>query len=1119
MGVVYAATHLESSVQAAVKTVHEVKASRLSQMRREALALTRLKHPGVVRILGHGSDQGRLWYAMEMMEGMTLKGILASDWAHLSRLGAPLPAAGGRLLQRVALIQWVCETLAYVHGEGILHRDIKPGNIFLGPDGMPVLVDFGLAVNVGGMRGREELDGDPVWIAGSVQYMAPEQIRGDLLDARCDLYAVGCLLYALIVGHPPFLGGTAFVAGQHQTAEPVPPSELVLGVPPELDALVLRLLAKDRRDRPAYAEDVAKALGRLGTPPMAWNSPPPGVHPYLYRPPLVGREESLARLQAGLDRAGQGRGGLVFISGASGVGKTRLAMEVARGAHAHGLRVTTGGCVAIQAEASARRVKGAPLHPWLPVLRAISDWCVERGPEAIDQVFGHRLPVLAAYEPELREIPGFGELPEPLPLAADAARSRLFRYLEETLGAYLAEVPTLLVLDDLQWADELTLGVLEHLRQGPLPALPLLILGTYRREECSGTLAALACADGVLDVTLNRLSEGHVGALVGGMLTWENPPGAFIRFLSERSDGNPFFLAEYLRMAVTMRVLVRNPDGQWSFAESGDPTEVLCESLPLPKSLHLIIATRIRGLGADARRVLACATAVGREFDAEIVQVAEQLDDEAMLEALDELVGRQVVESMGSLGHFRFSHDKLREIPYGQLGDGVAAEIHERVAAAMEARYEGSTRIGEHEGALGHHWSKAGHPRQAQVHFLKAGDRAEKAGAINQAVFFYRRALAELEALGPAEDVADAEAALNEKLGDLLTLSGLHGEARTAFESGIRLLDGREALGRARLHRKIGKVWELEHEHGRSLDAYARAEQSLEAAVRDDGWHQEWIQIQLNRIWIHYWQIRLPEMNALVEQVGPLVETRGSALQRSNYYLALVLRNERQDRYVMTETTLEFMRRSLEAALEAQAPQEIAFARFCYGFVLLFADRLAHAESELHEALQGTRRSGDITAELRSLAYLGLTFRKAGRVEEARRAAQETLALAGTTGMKDYLGLAQAGLGWAALKEKRLAEARQWSRAALDTWSQLGFAYPFQWSGGLNLLAAGLEEEPLAALVDQAGKLLEPEQMCLPDAIRKALEAAVAAFGQGQAAGARKGLRDAIRASLELGYL
>jgi hypothetical protein len=774
--------------------------------------------------------------------------------------------------------------------------------------------------------------------------------------------------------------------------------------------------------------------------------------------------------------------------------------------------------VAIQTEASARRVKGAPFHPWLPMVRAIADWCVERGPEAIDRVLGHRLPVLAAYEPELREIPGFGELPSPMPMPVNAARSRLFRYLAEALSAYVAEVPTLLVLDDLQWADELTLGFLEYLRQGPLATLPLLILGIYRSEECFEALAALASAEQVLDIKLKRLSEGHVRALVGGMLTLDNPPNSFICFLSDKSDGNPFFLAEYLRMAVAMRVLVRNPDGQWSFAASEDPTEVLCESLPLPHSLHLIIATRLRDLRPDARRVLGCATVVGREFDAEIVQVAEQLGDEEMLAALDELVSRQVVEPVGSLGRFRFSHDKLREIPYAQLGNE-AARIHERVATAMEARFEGSAKIGEQEGTLGHHWSKAGHPRQALAHFQRAGDRAEKAGALNQAVLFYRGALAELEALGQTGGAADTEAALNEKLGDVLALSGLHAEARAAFEGAIRGRGGREAIARARLYRKIGKVWELDHDHGQSLDAYAWAERALEAAARDEDWRLEWIQIQLNRIWIAYWQVRVPEMNALVERLGPEVEAHGSALQRSNYYLALVLRNERQDRYVITDATMEFMRRSLEAALEAQAPQEIAFARFCYGFVLLFADRLPEAESELYEALLSTRRSGDITAELRSLAYLGLTLRKAGRVEEARSAAQETMALAGTTGMKDYLGLAQAGLGWVALKEQRLGEARQWSQTALDTWSQLGFAYPFQWSGGLTLLAADLKEGALDSLLDLAGKLLEPEQMCLPDRIREGLEAAVAAFAKGLAAEARKGLRSAILASLELGYL
>jgi serine/threonine protein kinase/tetratricopeptide (TPR) repeat protein len=1190
MGVVYAGRHRVSGVRAAIKTVHDVKALGLGVIRREVLALGRLGHPGVVRILEQGLDEQSPWYAMELLEGNTLSDVLDRYWAR-PRTGADgsSSAAGGPGTARdvtsatlvtgelpgtfaastpsdgvvsamsnrahagsprisgtdrsdaLGLVRRLCEVLSYIHGEGIIHCDIKPDNIFVTPQRLPVLVDFGLVSRGGGKAGREVLDSTGR-IAGSVKYMAPEQIRGELLDPRCDLYALGCVLYELLTGTPPFTGDQDAIINAHLVVEPAPVSTLVEGVPPELDRLVSGLLAKDRRERIGYADVVGTTLAGMGVPSAAWDVEPPRTHTYVYRPPLIGRQKSIEQAETRLVRPAEGAGGVVFVGGESGVGKTRLAMELARRARGLRLNVVTGSCMAVSAEgaddegddgtwgdsgagAAGERfrggVRGAPLHPLRPLLRSVADRCVEQGAEGQERLLGAHGALLAPFESALgRVVAGSGgEVPVPLP--ADAARKRLFAALAATLAAYSRATPTLMVIDDLQWADELTLSFLAALGEGGLDDVPLVVVGTYRSEEMGEALAALTGAAWSLDLVLDRLEGEQVGAMVAGMLALPSPPKAFVNFLARRSEGNPLFVTEYLRMAVAEQVLVRNPWGQWSIADTTEPTEVLCEALPLPRSLREVVERRLEGLSVDARRLLACAAVLGRQFEMDVLQDATSMEESALFLALNELTARHIIEPTDAGNGLRFAHDKLREIPYREIPEVERRVLHSDVAEVLEGRIEDGEDPERLYSILAHHWSKAGSPARAAPHFHRAADQAFASHALDQAIEFYRAALRELGEAGGGDGAPGAEAgALNEKLGDSLALIGHHEKAQAAFKAAVAALGRDDGVIVARILRKSGKVWETRHDHEQALAAYARAEAKLdevgESAAGD--WRKEWIQVQLNRIWVYYWQARIEDMNELVSRVGSHVDQHGSALQRSNYHQALVTRDYRQHRYVVSAETLEHGRLSLRAAEEAGAPVETAFARFVYGFGLLFAGRLQSAEAELYEALLATRRLGDVTSEIRCLAYLALTYRRSGRADRCGETARELLELATPLGMMDYIGVGQACLGWTLWKQNDLAAAKELCEDALESWGKLSFAYPFQWAAGLTLLAAQLTQAPLLTLVGVARKLLEDGLSRLPEPIDAALKKAVQAHADGDPETTREALGRAVGAARDLGY-
>ncbi len=237
-------------------------------------------------------------------------------------------AFSASVLPALTLVRCLCHPLAYLHGEGIVHLDLKPENVLVTERGQPVIVDFGLTQQFGGKLSREalQISGHP---AGTAPYMAPEQVRGGLCDARADLYALGCILYEILTGSPPFVAETpAQLLHMHLHSRPRRPSEWAIGLPEELDGLALRLLEKEPHKRLGHALSVARTLRSVGVS----NGSTPGSRPlpYLYRPDFGGRSRELAWLRDRLPLAlSEEEVKFLLVGGESGVGKTRLLAEFA----------------------------------------------------------------------------------------------------------------------------------------------------------------------------------------------------------------------------------------------------------------------------------------------------------------------------------------------------------------------------------------------------------------------------------------------------------------------------------------------------------------------------------------------------------------------------------------------------------------------------------------------------------------------------------------------------------------------------------------------------------------------------------------------------------------------
>jgi serine/threonine protein kinase len=249
--VVFSAVHAATGAAAALKVLPAAwgEAQELrSRLAREADVLQRLNHPNVVAVREVGNVRaasgGGCWLAMEWLPH-------ALDRALRARYPEPLPAA-----EALRIAQGVAEGLAAAHAAGVVHRDVKPSNVLLRADGTPVLSDFGLAT-VRADADVRRLTAEGI-IAGTADYMAPEQVAGLVLDGRADLYALGAVLYELLAGHPPFAGRDPLEALRAHVEEPPPP--LPSDVPPAARAVVARALEKLPDDRFPSAAAMAAAL-------------------------------------------------------------------------------------------------------------------------------------------------------------------------------------------------------------------------------------------------------------------------------------------------------------------------------------------------------------------------------------------------------------------------------------------------------------------------------------------------------------------------------------------------------------------------------------------------------------------------------------------------------------------------------------------------------------------------------------------------------------------------------------------------------------------------------------------------------------------------------------------
>jgi tetratricopeptide (TPR) repeat protein len=710
---------------------------------REARAMGRLgDHPNIVTIHDMGDHAGQPYIVIPVMPGGDVEGLI--DKAPEHRL--PIE-------QAVGIAKAVCRGLEFAHSKGIIHRDIKPGNVWLSADGTAKIGDFGLAVAVDLPRLTQS-----GMMVGTVTYMPPEQAMGGKVTAKADLYSLGAMLYEMVTGRPPFVGDDSVaIIGQHINTPPVSPTWHRADLPPALETLILQLLEKDPEKRPESAAVVLQALEAIEAGKITEPSREAPAENPLYRRVFVGREPELKQLKSAFDGAMSGQGALMMVTGEPGIGKTALCEQLSTYVTLRGGRTMVGHCY----EA------GSLSLPYLAFVEALRSYVLSREVKDLREELGSGAADIARIISEIRERLKIKLRPQKDP---EEERYRLLQAVTSFLSNAAAVQPMMVVLEDLHDADRGTLDMLTHVSRN-LAGARLLIVGTYRDVELdrshplSAALAELRRVSTYGRVLLRGLNADEVRRMLES-ITRESVPWGLAEAVHRQTEGNPLFVQEVVRYLVEEGLITRK-EGRWR------PTKDTPLEMSIPEGLRDVIGKRLSLLSPECNKLLAVASVIGREFALETLKAVAGINEDVFVNALKEAVRLSVLEEHSQRGvvRYRFTHAFFRQTLYEEMIAPQRLKLHRQVARSLETLY--AKRLEEHATELAEHFSHSTDPadlKKAVEYSEMAAKRATDVYAYGEAVRLLVQALEVQEVLDFEDKAKRCDLLL--ALGDSLLLAG-----------------------------------------------------------------------------------------------------------------------------------------------------------------------------------------------------------------------------------------------------------------------------------------------------------------------------------------------------------
>jgi predicted Ser/Thr protein kinase len=683
-GVVYEALDRRQHSMVALKLLRRPYAELLYRFKREFRALAEVRHRNLVRLYDLEAAGRDVFFTMELVEG------------------APLLDHIGRRPERAReALRQLAEGLNALHRAGKLHRDVKPSNILVEKGGRVVLLDFGLAVELGAP------ESDSADRAGTPLYMSPEQCAARPLSEASDWYSAGVVLFEALTGRRPFEGDEVETAKQVKEAPRA--SSLQAGIPAELDDLCAALLQRDPAARPT-GEELLRLLRAAPVPQRASE-------------PFIGRAAELALLWR-VFAAGQSA--MVLAHGPSGMGKSALLRrfldEVAR--RRPETLILAGRCY--ERESVPYKALDAVVDELARHLRQLP------APE-VETLLVREAAALCKLFPVLRRVPAFHDARAAAQGDVGEVRSRGLTALRELFARLGARGPVVVCIDDLQWGDvDSAVLLAELVRQPDAPAVFWLV--SFRGDELATSpmlrrLTALRestlAETEIHDLPLGALGGEEAQQLATALLVEAHGDGARAQAIAAESRGSPFFVQELAR-------------GHFRGGEG---------------ALDELVRRRVALLAGAARGIVEVVAVAARPLELQVLASAAGVEGDLGAQ-LAHLRSERWIRAREGDGEklLESYHDRIREAVVSGIAPGPLKALHLRLAAALEQSQLGDA------ARIGRHLADGGDAAHAQVYLVRAAEQAASALAFDEAAHLYQTALD----LGPADplplELARAEA-------------------------------------------------------------------------------------------------------------------------------------------------------------------------------------------------------------------------------------------------------------------------------------------------------------------------------------------------------------------------
>jgi predicted ATPase/KaiC/GvpD/RAD55 family RecA-like ATPase len=519
-------------------------------------------------------------------------------------------------------------------------------------------------------------------------------------------------------------------------------------------------------------------------------------------------------LKEAVYRAVHGEGGLVFVHGEAGIGKTRLVRELGAYARSRGVQVLYGRCPALF------RMDGVPPYIlWKEVVKEYLETCT---PEQLHRVIGYYPAEVAKLVPEISQT--LRSIPQSFPISPEQEQNRLFEAVSQFITNISRETPLLVVLDDLQWTDPSSLLLLHYLARG-VQKTPLLLLGAYRSSDIndkhplSPVLTELNRERLPQSISLKRMSLDDISEMIRQILEQDDVPTEFCKMVYEKTRGNPFFAEEVIKSLKEEEVIYRE-ENKWKIKE--------VSRIEFPETVKSVLKTRFARLDEECQSVLTFASFVGNDFTLEAMCALTGIEENKLLELIDKILKTGLIKEREVRGEgvCSFADILVRDVVYDEVSLLKRKKLHGVVGRALEKAY--AKKIDEHFGELASHFLESGDKDKALDYFLKAGEKAQKVYANNEATSYFQSALALLE---EREGELPEKRRILERLGDIKRLVGEHDACLKYWNKALVLWNQLEEKESAsRLYRKMANVlWEDMGDIEKAKENHEKALKILEA--------------------------------------------------------------------------------------------------------------------------------------------------------------------------------------------------------------------------------------------------------------------------------------------------